>query len=165
MLAVVVVGAIAGNTTVMITSMLGQIRIFYCMSRDRLLPEAAAHIDPRTLTPLRTTVVTGVVVAVLAGIVPLVDLLKLVNIGTLSAFAIVCAGVLILRIVKPNADRPYRAPLGPLVATIGLGLCLYLMIDGIEAPTWIRFAVWFSVGAGIYAAYGYRRSLLRTAGT
>ncbi len=161
--AIVTAGAIAGTTTVMLTSLLGQVRIFYVMARDRMLPPIVSRIDRRTRTPLVTTVTTGVIVAVLAGIVPLDLLLSLVNIGTLSAFAIVCAGVLVLRYVRPDARRPFRAPFGQAVAVTGFVMCLYLMIGGLSGYTWLRFIVWFLVGAAIYAAYGYRHSLLRPA--
>jgi APA family basic amino acid/polyamine antiporter len=159
--AIVTAGAIAGTTTVMLTSLLGQVRIFYVMARDRMLPPIVSRIDPRTRTPLITTVTTGAIVAFLAGVVPLDVLLSLVNIGTLSAFGIVCAGVLALRYLRPNAPRPFRAPFGPVVAICGLAMCLYLMIGGLSGFTWLRFLVWFAVGAAIYAAYGYRHSLLR----
>lgn len=158
---VLTAGAIAGTTTVMLTSLLGQVRIFYCMARDKMLPPIVAKIDSRTRTPLVTTLTTGVIVAILAGIVPLDALLSLVNIGTLSAFAIVCAGVLVLRYSDPGARRPFRAPLSPIVPLLGLGMCLYLMIGGLSGNTWIRFVAWFLIGVGIYAAYGYRHSLLR----
>jgi APA family basic amino acid/polyamine antiporter len=104
--------------------------------------------------------ITGVIVAIMAAVIPLEKLLELVNIGTLSAFAIVCVGVLILRIIHPNARRPFRAPAGPVVAVLGLAGCLYL-IGGLPVPTLIRFVVWFSVGVIIYAFYGYRHSQLR----
>ena len=160
--AILTAGAIAGTTTVMLTSLLGQVRIFYVMARDRMLPPVVAAVHSRTRTPLRTTAVTGVAVAVLAGIVPLDVLISLVNIGTLSAFAIVCAGVFVLRFANPDAPRPFRAPLGPVVAVLGFGLCLYLMVGGLSGGTWLRFVGWFAVGVAVYAAYGYRHSLLRT---
>jgi APA family basic amino acid/polyamine antiporter len=159
--AVLTAGAIAGTTTVMLTSLLGQVRIFYCMARDRMLPPFVAKIDRRTRTPLITTCTTGLIVSVLAGIVPLDVLLSLVNIGTLSAFSIVCTGVLVLRYGEPAARRPFRAPLSPAVPLLGLGMCLYLMIGGLSGNTWIRFVVWFVVGVAVYAAYGFRHSLLR----
>ena len=158
--AILTAGAIAGTTTVMLTSLLGQVRIFYCMARDRMLPPIVSRIDARTRTPLVTTLTTGTIVAVLAGLVPLDVLLSLVNIGTLSAFAIVCAGVLALRYVDPGARRPFRAPLSPFVPLMGLGMCLYLMVGGLSGGTWLRFVVWFLVGVGVYAAYGFRHSLL-----
>jgi APA family basic amino acid/polyamine antiporter len=160
---IVAIGAIGGTTTVMLTSMLGQIRIFYVMARDGMLPRIVARTSRKTLTPVFTTLVTGVVVAVLAALIPLDLLLALVNIGTLSAFAIVCLGVLVLRFVEPERERPYKAPLGPLVASLGLAMCLYLMIYGLSGATWLRFVVWFCAGMVIYAAYGYRHSLLRAA--
>ena len=156
----VTIGAIAGNVSVMLTSLLGQTRIFYVMARDRLLPDAVAKVHPRFRTPARMTMITGIVVALMAAVIPLEKLLELVNIGTLSAFAIVCLGVLILRYIHPNAERPFRAPAGPLVALIGLGGCLYL-IAGLPMPTLVRFIVWFLVGVTIYAFYGYRHSMLR----
>jgi APA family basic amino acid/polyamine antiporter len=157
----VTIGAVAGTTTVMLTSMLGQIRIFYVMARDRMLPPWVAAIDPRTRTPLVTTLVTGGVVALLAAAVPLDVLLAMVNIGTLSAFTIVCLGVLALRIREPDLERPFRAPFGPAVAVLGAGLCLVMMVGGLSGATWLRFVLWFLAGITIYAAYGYRRSKLR----
>jgi APA family basic amino acid/polyamine antiporter len=156
----VTIGAIAGNISVMLTSLLGQTRIFYVMARDRLLPPSVAKVHPRFHTPARMTMITGVLVAILAALIPLEKLLELVNIGTLSAFAIVCLGVLILRVIHPTANRPFRAPFGPVVAVLGLVGCLYLII-GLPVPTLIRFVVWFSIGVIIYAFYGYRHSMLR----
>lgn len=156
----VTIGAMVGNISVMLTSLLGQSRIFYVMSRDRLLPPAVSALHPRFLTPARTTMITGVVVAFLALIVPLADLLKLVNIGTLSAFAIVSIGVVILRIVAPNAKRPFRAPAGPVIGVLGFLMCTGLILYGLSLPTWIRFLVWFAVGTAIYGFYGYHKSTL-----
>ncbi len=160
---VVGLGGIAGNTTVMLTSLLGQIRIFYVMARDRMLPPGVARVHPRFRTPARMTFVTGAIVAVLAAVLPLTDLLNFVNIGTLSAFAIVCLGVLVLRVVQPGAKRPFRAPLALVFTILGAGGCLYLIAYGLSAATWIRFLVWFTLGLIVYAAYGYRRSRLRAA--
>ena len=158
--AVVFAGAFAGTTTVMLTSLLGQIRIFFVMARDRMLPPIVARVDARTCTPIVTTMTTGVLVAVLAGILPIAELLALVNVGTLSAFAIVCVGVFVLRVRKPDAIRPFRAPFGLVTAALGAILCL-LVMTGLGTLTWIRFVVWFLVGVGVYAAYGYRHSRLR----
>ncbi|HLW38143.1 MAG TPA: amino acid permease [Candidatus Eremiobacteraceae bacterium] len=159
----VTLGAIAGNISVMLTSLLGQSRIFYVMARDGLLPPVVARVHPRFRTPARMTMITGVIVAMLAAVVPLEKLLELVNIGTLSAFSIVCLGVLILRYTRPDAKRPFKAPLGPLVALCGLFSCLYLTFQGLALATWIRFVVWFAVGAVIYFFYGYRHSFLAAA--
>ena len=158
--ALVFAGAFAGTTTVMLTSLLGQVRIFYVMARDRMLPPFVARINPRTCTPVVTTLTTGVLVALLAGVIPIEALLALVNVGTLSAFTIVCIGVLVLRLRKPAAARPFRAPLIFVTAPLGALLCTFIM-TGLGTATWIRFIVWFAVGVAIYAGYGYRHSLLR----
>ncbi|GAC1572029.1 MAG: amino acid permease [Candidatus Elarobacter sp.] len=158
---IVAIGAIAGTSTVMLTSLLGQIRIFYVMARDRMLPPWVAAVHPRTRTPFVTTLVTGGIVAILAGVVPLDQLLALVNIGTLSAFTIVCVGVLVLRVRRPELERPYRAPFVWPVGVLGAGLCLYQMIGGLSGNTWLRFVLWLLVGFIVYAAYGYRNSRLR----
>jgi APA family basic amino acid/polyamine antiporter len=100
------------------------------------------------------------VVAVFAAVLPLTDLLTLVNIGTLAAFAIVCAGVLVLRIVNPAAHRPFKAPLLPLFSLAGAGACLYL-ITGLQLATWIRYGIWFVVGIVVYLLYGFWNSRLR----
>jgi APA family basic amino acid/polyamine antiporter len=158
--AVVFAGAFAGTTTVMLTSLLGQVRIFYVMARDRMLPPIVAEVNRTTQTPVITTMTTGVLVAILAGVIPIEALLELVNVGTLSAFVIVCIGVLVLRIKKPDAVRPFRAPLLFLTAPAGALLCFLVMV-GLGKETWIRFVVWFAIGVVVYASYGYRRSLLR----
>lgn len=157
---IVALGGLAGNTTVMVTSLLGQIRIFYVMARDRMLPPGIARVHPRFRTPARMTMLTGSIVAVLAAVLPLSALLELVNIGTLVAFAIVCTGVLVLRIVEPHAKRPFRAPFGPVTTILGAAACAYL-ISGLSHVTWVRFVVWFAIGVIVYACYGYRRSRLR----
>jgi APA family basic amino acid/polyamine antiporter len=138
LLAIVTVGGLAGNFTVMLTSLLGQIRIFYVMARDRMLPPSVATIHPRFRTPAKMTLITGGIVAVLAAVLPLSDLLDFVNIGTLAAFSIVCAGVFVLRIVRPDAARPFRAPLAPLLTVIGTCGCVWLTFF-FTWPTWARF--------------------------
>jgi len=158
---IVALGGLAGNATVMLTSLLGQVRIFYVMARDRMLPPAVAQIHHVFRTPARMTMITGAIVAVFAAALPLTELLTLVNIGTLAAFAIVCAGVLVLRIVNPDASRPFRAPLLPLFSIAGAASCLYL-ITGLQVATWVRYGIWFLVGILVYAFYGFRNSRLRT---
>jgi basic amino acid/polyamine antiporter, APA family len=160
---IVAFGGLAGNTTVMLTSLLGQVRIFYVMARDRMLPPGVARIHHVFRTPARMTMITGIVVAIFAAVLPLTALLQLVNIGTLVAFAIVCAGVLVLRVVNPGAPRPFRAPFLPVFAVAGALSCAYL-ITGLQGPTWTRYVVWFFVGMFFYGLYGFRNSRLRAAG-
>ncbi|MDB5041082.1 MAG: Amino acid transporter [Candidatus Eremiobacteraeota bacterium] len=162
--ALVLVGTVTGTSASMLISLLGQVRIFYVMSRDRLLPPAFGAVNARTRTPLIMTMSTGIVVAVLALGVPLSVLLEFVNIGTLSAFVIVCAGVMTLRFTHPEVKRPFRVPFGPIaVPAIGIALCTWLTVGGLAPLTWLRFAIWFLVGVAIYALYGYRKSALRKA--
>ena len=163
--ALVLAGTVTGTFASMLTSLLGQIRIFYVMSRDRLLPPAFGSVNARTRTPIATTLITGAIVAVVAATIPLDKLLKLVNIGTFSAFVIVCAGVMVLRFTQPNAARPFRIPFGPVaVPLIGIALCAWLSLKGLDGATWLRFVIWFAAGIVVYALYGYRRSRLRNAG-
>jgi APA family basic amino acid/polyamine antiporter len=158
----VLIGTVTGTTASMLTSLLGQIRIFYVMSRDRLLPRAFGAVHARTRTPLVMTLATGGVVAILALGIPLTVLLEFVNIGTLSAFVIVCAGVMVLRFTHPDAVRPFRVPFGPIaVPAAGIVLCTWLTVEGLAPLTWLRFLVWFVCGLAVYALYGYHRSLLR----
>jgi basic amino acid/polyamine antiporter, APA family len=157
---IVAFGGIAGNTTVMLTSLLGQVRIFYVMARDRMLPPGVARIHHVFRTPARMTVITGLIVALFAAVFPLTELLTLVNIGTLAAFSIVCAGVLVLRIVNPAAERPFRAPWLPFFSVAGTLVCLYL-ITGLQVATWVRYGIWFAVGICVYALYGFRNSRLK----
>ncbi len=156
--AMITIGVIAGTTSVALTSLLGQSRIFYVMARDRMLPPAVAAVSPRFKTPARTTIATGMVVALLAFVVPLDVLLDLVNIGTFSAFIIVCAGVIWLRWKRPELPRPFRSPLVPFFPICGIALSMFLSTVGLGPYTWLRFAVWLVIGLVIYFAYGFRQS-------
>ena len=156
---VISVGALAGLTKVMMVLMLGQSRVFFAMSRDRLLPEAFARISPRTGTPVRVTVTTGVVVAVISSLVPLSELAELVNIGTLFAFVLVAVAVLVLRRTRPDLPRSFRVPGVPVVPILSVLASFYLMLN-LPGVTWLRFVIWMAVGLVVYAAYGYRRSRL-----
>ena len=155
--AIITIGVIAGTTSVALTSLLGQSRIFYVMARDRMLPPSVAAIDPRFQTPARMTIITGLIVAVLAFVVPLDALLELVNIGTFSAFIIVCAGVIWLRYKRPDLPRPFRSPFVPFFPLCGIVLSLFLSTVGLGPFTWLRFIVWLAVGLVIYFCYGFRQ--------
>jgi len=154
---VVNIGAICGLSSVILVNMLAQSRIFYSMSRDGLLPPLFARLHPRYRTPHVTTTITGVIVAVASGLFPIGVLGQLVSMGTLLAFAIVCAGVLILRKTAPNTPRPFKTPGMPWVPVVGTLICLYLM-SGLPLPTWIRLFVWLAVGLIIYFTYGRFRA-------
>jgi APA family basic amino acid/polyamine antiporter len=153
-------GALVAITSVMITIFYGQTRIMFAMSRDGLVPEWLAEVSPRTGTPVRLTILFGIGIAVLAAIVPLNEIVKLVNIGTLFAFVLVNAGVIILRRTRPDMPRPFKVPFSPVFPLIGIGLCVYLMW-GLPLVTWIRFFLWLAVGMLIYVFYSYRHSRLR----
>ncbi|HXP94023.1 MAG TPA: amino acid permease [Candidatus Binatia bacterium] len=154
----ITIGILAGTTTVALISLLGQTRIFYVMARDRMLPPFVAAVHPRFKTPARMTMITGIIVALLTLIVPLDALLELVNIGTFSAFIIVCAGVIWLRYKRPDLKRPFRSPFVPFFPLCGIGLSLFLSTVGLGRFTWLRFVVWLAVGLVIYFAYGFRKS-------
>jgi basic amino acid/polyamine antiporter, APA family len=155
---IITIGVLAGTTSVALASLLGQTRIFYVMARDRMLPEAVAHINPRFKTPVRTTMITGIAVALLTLIVPLNQLLNLVNIGTLMAFTVVCAGVLYLRRRKPDIPRAFRVPFVPLFPILGIVCALFLAVFGLSRDTWIWFTIALVVGLVFFFCYGYRKS-------
>lgn len=156
-------GAVVSMTAVLLVFQLGQPRIFFSMSRDGLLPSCFARVHPRYHTPHVTTIWTGVVVAALAGVANISEIVELTNIGTLFAFALVSAGVIILRRTDPGAPRVFRTPLVPWVPLAGIAMCVYLMF-GLPGVTWIRFGLWLAAGLVVYAAYGYRHSRLRREG-
>jgi APA family basic amino acid/polyamine antiporter len=155
------VGALAGLTTVMMILMLGQSRVFFAMSRDRLLPPGFSRVHPRTGTPIRVTVTTGIVVAAISALVPLSELAELVNIGTLFAFVLVAIGVLVLRRTRPDLERAFRVPGVPVVPILSVLASFYLMLN-LPALTWVRFLIWMVIGLVVYFAYGVRRSRLAT---
>ncbi len=155
---IIIAGALAGTTSVALTSLFGQSRIFYVMARDKMLPPFVARIHPKFRTPARMTMITGFVVALLTVIVPLDWLLELVNIGTFSAFIIVCAGVVFLRYRRPDLPRKFRSPFVPLFPILGIVLSLYLATQGLGKFTWYRFVGWLIVGLIVYLAYGFRKS-------
>ena len=158
---VISVGALLGLTTVMLILMLGQSRVFFAMSRDRLLPPAFAAVSPRFGTPVRTTIATGVVVALLSTFVPLTELAELVNIGTLFAFLLVAIGVLVLRRTRPDLPRAFRCPGVPAVPILAVLASFYLMLN-LPGATWLRFIIWMVIGFVVYFTYSVRHSRLVT---
>ncbi len=158
---IVSLGAIAGITSVLLVMMLSQPRIFLAMARDGLLPEnifGAVHDKFRT--PWKSTILTGIFVALLGGFLPLRILAELVNIGTLFAFVVVCAAVLIMRKTHPEAERPFKAPLFPFVPIMGIITCLILMFS-LPEENWLRLFVWLAIGFAIYFLYSVKHSKLR----
>jgi APA family basic amino acid/polyamine antiporter len=157
--AIVAAGALAGITSVLVVMMIGQIRVFFAMSRDRLLGPWLAKVHPRFGTPHRATIATGVVIAVMAALVPIGDAADMTNIGTLFAFALVCGGVIVLRRLRPELPRPFRIPFMPVIPVLAMAACLGLMAF-LPVVTWIRFVVWTVVGIAVYFGYGIRHSRL-----
>jgi basic amino acid/polyamine antiporter, APA family len=153
------VGALIAITSVTLTVLYGQTRIMFAMSRDGLVPRWVSTLSPRR-TPARITAFFAVLVAIIAAFVPLTEIAKLVNIGTLFAFLIVNLGVIVLRRTAPDMDRSFRVPLVPIFPLIGAALCIYLMTK-LEAVTWLRFFAWLAVGLVIYFAYGRTHSRLQ----
>jgi APA family basic amino acid/polyamine antiporter len=158
---IVAIGAMVSMGTVLLVFQYGQPRIFFAMARDGLLPRWAAKVDPKSRIPYMTTLITGVAVAVASLIGDAAETYDLTNIGTLFAFALVCAGVLVLRVTEPERPRPFKVPGVWFVAPAGILACLYIMI-GLPAQAWTRFGWWLAIGIVIYVAYGYRHSKLRT---
>jgi APA family basic amino acid/polyamine antiporter len=156
------IGALAALSSVMVVMMLAQPRIFLAMSKDGLLPGWAGRVHPRFKTPHVSTVVTGVVVAVAAGLTSISTLGMLVNIGTLLAFVIVSIGIIVLRRTRPDLPRPFRMPMVPLLPALSATVALVLML-GLPRTTWERLFAWMAIGLVVYAVYGYRHSRLRTA--
>jgi APA family basic amino acid/polyamine antiporter len=154
------IGALAGMTSVVMVQMMAQSRILYAMANDGLLPPWARLTHPRWRTPHVATVVTGLGVGIAAGLTPISVLGQLVSIGTLFAFIIVSIGVIVLRRTSPDLPRPFRVPLMPWTPILSVVVCLALMAS-LPLSTWERLFVWMAIGMVIYAAYGYRHSVLR----
>ena len=158
---IISIGAVVGLTTVMMILLLGQSRVFFAMSRDRLLPPVFSKVSERFGTPLRTSILTGVAVAAISMFVPLTELALLVNIGTLFAFILVAIGVLVLRRTRPDLKRAFRTPGVPVVPILAVLTALYLMLN-LPADTWIRFFAWMAIGIVVYFLYSAHHSRLVT---
>jgi APA family basic amino acid/polyamine antiporter len=157
--ALIAAGALAGMTSVLLVTFLSQARVFLAMARDGLLPQLFGAVHATLRTPHLSTMLTGGIICVVAALTPIVKLEEMVNIGTLMAFIIVCAAVLVLRRQRPDAERPFRCPLVYVVAPLGIvvngTMMLFLPLD-----TWLRLVVWLAVGLVIYFLYGQRHSML-----
>ncbi|HUP90239.1 MAG TPA: amino acid permease [Longimicrobiales bacterium] len=153
-------GAIVATTSVLLVFQMGQPRIFYAMARDGLLPGWAATVHKKYRTPHVTTILTGVFVAVFAALAPIEEVIELTNIGTLFAFVLVAAGIIILRRIEPERPRPFRTPWVPLIPILAILSCFWLMA-GLPMITWIRFGIWLLIGLAIYFLYGKKRSVLQ----
>jgi len=157
--AFIAAGAIAGLTTVMLVLYYGLTRVFLAMSRDGMLPPLFSAINKSTHTPVRVIMASGVLIAAIAGFTPIGDVAELVNIGTLAAFVLVCAGVIHLRYTRPDLKRPFRTPFGSVTPLLGIVFCVYLMLS-LPPVTWMRFGVWLALGAVIYFTYSRTHSTL-----
>src|SRR5262249_14807484 len=144
------IGAIVGLTSVILALLYGQSRILYAMSQDGLVPAIFGRVHPRSRVPLHAVWASGLAAVLAAGVFPNEVLGELISIGTLSAFAFVCGGLLYLRVSHPDLQRPFRTPLAPVVSVAGMLACGYLLA-GLPAATWTRFLVWTLVGMVIYA--------------
>lgn len=161
---IISLGILIGLTVVIMTLMLGQTRVAFAMSRDQLLPPWLGKVHPRFRTPYRLTIITGVVAALLAGLVPLTQLGQLVNIGTLAAFVLVSIGVIVLRRTRPDLPRAFRTPFVPALPIVSAVACLLVALF-LPAGTWVRFLLWMALGVVVYYFYGRRRSRLATGET
>ena len=157
---VVDLGAVLGLGSVILATLLGQSRVFYAMSRDGLLPEIVSRVHPRFRTPFVQTLAMGVMVAVPAALFPIDVLGHMVSIGTLLAFVIVCSSVIVLRIRRPDLERPFRVPAYPLVPICGVATSVALM-GCLPIETWARLGVWLALGLAIYLLYGRKHSKVR----
>ena len=154
------IAAIAGLSSVILVMLMGQPRIFFSMSKDGLLPPMFSKVHPKFKTPYVSTLITGVVAMIVAGILPISILGELVSIGTLLAFVIVCLSVLLLRKRKPDIERPFKTPFVPTIPIIGASIC-FIQMAALPRDTWLRLIIWMAVGFVIYFTYGVKHSKLR----
>jgi APA family basic amino acid/polyamine antiporter len=156
----IVVAATAGLTSVMLVMMLGQTRIFLGMAKDGLLPKGLfGAIHPVFKTPYKSTIVVGACIAIVAAFTPINKVSEMCSMGTLLAFAMVCGAVWLLRIKEPDLERPYKTPMLPVVATLGMGFNLFLM-SKVRHETWVAFVIWGSIGILVYFLYSRQASNL-----
>ncbi|HEY8161475.1 MAG TPA: amino acid permease [Methylocystis sp.] len=156
---IVSLAAVAGITSVMLAFLLGCARIWFAMSRDGLLPGWFAVVHPRFRTPYRPTLIAGALTAVVAALYPIREVAELVNIGTLSAFVVICLAVIVLRKTRPDAPRSFRAPFVPFIPLVGIAFSLWLL-SRLPAIAWARFLIWMAIGLAVYFLYGKRHSRL-----
>ena len=154
-----IIAILAGYTSVMLVMLLGQSRVFYSMSKDGLLPKFFSQIHPKFSTPWKTNLFFMGFVSIFAGLVPVNDLGHMVSIGTLFAFCLVCVGVWMLRVKRPELKRSFRTPWVPFVPLMGIVVCLYLMYS-LPIESWYRLAIWLAIGLAIYFGYGKKNSKL-----
>lgn len=157
--ALVSVGAVCGITSVLLVMMFGQTRVFFAMSRDGLLPKVFGAVHPKFKTPVKSTILVGVVTSLLAGFTPIGVVAELTNIGTLAAFIVVSAAIILLRYRRPDLNRPFKCPWVPVVPGLAILFCGYL-IYSLPRITQIRFVIWFALGIVVYFIYGYRHSAM-----
>jgi APA family basic amino acid/polyamine antiporter len=155
----VAAGVIAGLLSVMLVTLYGLTRIMFAMARDGLLPAYFARLNERTDTPARIIIICGIVIALMAGFIPLSELAELVNIGTLAAYVMVCVGVIVLRYRQPDLHRPFKMPMNPIIPLLGAISCLTLMFF-LPTVTWLRFFTWLIIGLAVYFGYSMRHSKL-----
>ena len=156
-------GAVAGITSVLLVMLMSQPRIFFSMSRDQLLPTGVSKVHPRFKTPYITTIITGVIVALVAGLTQIQAVGEMTSIGTLFAFVVVSIAVIVLRVKRPDAHRPFKVAGGWTIPILGVVSCLYLMLS-LSTITWVRFLAWLDLGMIIYWFYGRTHSTLRDPG-
>jgi len=159
---IVKIAAIAGLSSVILVMLLGQPRIFYSMSKDGLLPPVFSKVHPKFKTPYISTIITGSLAMIIAGVLPISILGELVSIGTLLAFIIVCISVLVLRKSRPDIERPFKTPWVPMVPILGASIC-FLQMAALPLDTWLRLIIWMAIGFLIYFLYGIRHSKVREA--